>query len=90
MNWEIWGVVAGLITVSGYIPQIIKGYRTKKLEDLSYMLNIFMGFGMIMWLVYGFVITSFSVIFAQVLGVSLNVTLIWMKYYYTNINKNSS
>ncbi|MFC2134401.1 hypothetical protein ACFLTH_07265 [Bacteroidota bacterium] len=46
-----------------------------------------MGFGMLMWLVYGVVINSFSVVFAQIMGVSLNITLILMKYYYDNIYK---
>jgi len=32
MNWEIFGIMAGLITSSGFIPQIIKGYKTKKIR----------------------------------------------------------
>ncbi|MFH1181558.1 MAG: SemiSWEET family transporter [Candidatus Woesearchaeota archaeon] len=81
--WEVWGVVAGLVTSSGYIPQIIKGYRTKKLEDLSYLLNALMGLGMLMWLVYGIAIRSLAVTAANILGVSLNITLLAMKYHYS-------
>ena len=36
MNWELFGICAGLITVSGYIPQIIKGYQNKTLEDILF------------------------------------------------------
>lgn len=82
MNWEIWGITAGLITSSGFIPQIIKGYRSKSLEDLSYLLNTFLAAGMGMWLVYGIVIRSVSVIVANIIGVVLNLVLIGMKYYY--------
>jgi len=36
--WEIWGIFAGLITTSGYIPQIIKTLKTKTIEGLSFLL----------------------------------------------------
>ncbi len=88
--WEIWGTVAGLITTSGYIPQIIKGYKTKKLEDLSYFLNIFFGLGMLMWLVYGIAVDSLAIIIANVIGVTLNFIIILMKYYYHQNSLNYS
>jgi len=81
--WELWGIIAGIITASGYIPQIIKGHKTKKLEDLSYLLNTLMGFGMVMWIIYGFAINSLSVIATNILGVTLNLVLILMKYFYS-------
>ena len=83
MMWELWGVVAGLITVSRYIPQIIKGNKSKSLDDLSYFLNILMGSGMEMWMIYGIAIKSFAVVSANILGTILNVTLILMKYTYS-------
>lgn len=82
MNWEIFGTCAGLITIAGFIPQIIKGYRTKKLDDFSVWLSLLMVVGMSMWLVYGIVINSFSVIVANILGIILNVVLLGMKYLY--------
>ena len=83
MNWELFGLIAGGITVSSFIPQIIKGYRTKKLHDLSYFLGIFFSLGMIMWIIYGVHIKSLSVIISNVVGASLSFLLIIMKYYYS-------
>ena len=80
--WEIWGIAAGLITTSGYIPQIIQGYKTKSLKDLSYLLNALMGLGMLMWFIYGLSISSVPIIVANIIGVTLNATLIFMKFYY--------
>jgi len=71
-----WGIVAGLITASGFIPQIMKGYRTKRLEDLSYLLNTLIGLGMVMWIVYGIVISNIAVIATNILGAVLNLALI--------------
>jgi len=84
--WEIFGILAGLITVSGFVPQIIKGYKTKKMEDLSYFLNILIGIGMFMWIVYGIVISSIALTITNVIGVSCNITLILMKYRYSKKN----
>jgi len=84
MNLEVIGLIAAAITTSGFIPQIIKGYRTKSLEDLSYLLNLLLGSGMFLWLIYGLLIGSFSVIVANIFGVILNVTLLLMKYHYAS------
>ena len=83
MNWEIFGLVAGAITVSGFLPQIIKGYKTKSLNDLSYLLNTLICVGMLMWTIYGIVLGSLSIIVANVVGVTLNLTLLIMKYNYS-------
>ena len=83
MNWEIFGIIAGIFTVSGFIPQIVKGYRIKKLDDLSYFLSVLICIGMSMWLVYGFHIQSIAVILSNIAGVSLNLILFIMKYKYS-------
>ena len=87
MNWELWGFIAGALTLSGFIPQIIKGFQTKSLKDLSYGLNIFMGVGMFMWLIYGIQIQSISVIVSNAIAVGLNILLISMKYIYSKKDK---
>ena len=43
---EFFGLVAGAITSLGFIPQLVRGYRTKKLEDVSYYMPIVLAFGM--------------------------------------------
>jgi len=83
MNWEIFGLIAGAITICGFIPQIVKGYKTKKLGDLSYLLNIFISIGMFMWLIYGVHINSPAIIISNAIGLILNIFLILMKYYYS-------
>lgn len=83
MNWELFGLAAGAMTISGFIPQIIKGYMTKRLDDLSYLLGILISIGMLMWLFYGIHIKSISLIIANIMGVLFNLTLVFMKYIYS-------
>lgn len=82
MNWQLFGIVAGAITSFGFVPQIIQGYRTKHLKDMSYMMNGLLALGMGMWLVYGIVRKDLAIIAANVAGVTFNLTLMLMKFYY--------
>ena len=79
----VWlGILAGVITSFGFIPQLVKGYRTKKLEDVSYYMPLVLAIGMTLWLIYGIYRFDLAIIGANVFGVSCNITLIIMKRYY--------
>ena len=81
----VWlGVLAGAITSFGFIPQLVKGYRTKKLDDVSYYMPLVLCFGMLLWLIYGVFRFDLAIIGANVFGMGCNVALILMKKYYSN------
>jgi len=80
---EIFGLIAGAITSMGFIPQLIKGYRTKKLRDISYYMPAVLAFGMTMWLIYGFLIEALAVILANAFGITCCIILIVMKKKYS-------
>ncbi len=78
----VLGVVAGIMTSTGFIPQIAKGYRTKRMKDLSFLMPAVLGLGMALWLVYGFAREDAAIIFANALGVFLTAILCVMKFRY--------
>lgn len=79
----IWlGIMAGGITSLGFIPQLIKGYQTKKLDDISYLMPIVLAFGMLLWLIYGIFLSDLPIIAANIFGIGCNITLVVMKKYY--------
>jgi MtN3 and saliva related transmembrane protein len=78
------GVIAGLLTSTGFVPQLVKGYRTKKMQDVSFLMPAVLGFGMALWLVYGIIREDAAIIFANSLGVSLTAGLCLMKLSYEN------
>jgi MtN3 and saliva related transmembrane protein len=80
---EIVGLIAGAVTSMGYIPQLIKGYKTKKLEDVSYFMPGILAVGMTLWMFYGILIAAFAVIVANIFGVGCSLLLIFMKYTYS-------
>lgn len=79
------GIVAGTIVLSGFIPQIYRGWKTKRLDDLSYFMMGFIGLGMFLWVIYGFFRNDMVIILVNAVGVLLNLILIVMKFYYGKI-----
>jgi MtN3 and saliva related transmembrane protein len=79
---EVFGLIAGIITSIGFIPQIIKGHRTKKLEDVSFHMLIVLAIGMSMWFVYGFLKEASAIVIANAIGISFSFVLIIMKSKY--------
>jgi MtN3 and saliva related transmembrane protein len=80
---EILGLIAGAITSIGYLPQIYKGYKTKKLDDVSYYMPAVLAIGMTLWFIYGFFLQALAVIIANIFGVSFSIILIIMKKRYS-------
>lgn len=81
-NWTLLGLLAGFLTTMGFVPQIVKGFRTKKMEDVSSGMLLLLGTGMFLWMVYGILIDSLPVIFWNAIALSLNVVLIALKMKY--------
>ena len=80
---ELIGLTAAFITSIGFLPQIIKGYKTKKLDDISYYMPAVLAIGMTLWLIYGILIHSISVISANIFSISCSISLIIMKKIYS-------
>jgi MtN3 and saliva related transmembrane protein len=89
-GWTYLAFVAGALTSTGYIPQIIKGYRTRKLDDVSVIMPAVLGFGMFLWLIYGLAREDSAIIAANVVGASFTTLLVLMKMRYSKAGKSIS
>lgn len=78
-QWTYLAFLAGALTSTGYIPQIVKGHRTKKMEDVSLTMPLILGSGMFLWLIYGIVRADAAIIAANIVGTALTATLVAMK-----------
>ncbi len=66
MDWiQITGYTAGALTTIAYIPQVYKVWKTKKADDVSFWMYLVMFQGVLMWLIYGFFISSMPIIVAN-------------------------
>ena len=70
----IVAIAAGVLILAGWIPQIIQGYKTKKLEDVSRYLVIAIFSGAVLWLVYGIEIDDIYIIGVNIAAMFLTIT----------------
>ena len=83
MALEIFGLIAGAVTSSGFLPQLFRGYKRKKLDDVSYFMPIILAIGMTMWLIYGYLIEAIAVVIANLFGIICCLSLIFLKKRYS-------
>ena len=76
------GILAGILILSGWVPQIAKGYRTKKLTDVSSYLMILIFVGATLWLIYGMALDDVYIIGVNLAAMFLTMVLLAMKLKY--------
>jgi MtN3 and saliva related transmembrane protein len=79
MDPEIIGIIAAIFTTAAYIPQFIKVFREKNTKSLSLGMYIMITCGISMWLLYGIMIESFSLILANTITLILSAGILFMK-----------
>ena len=78
----IVAIFASILILIGWVPQIIQGYKTKKLEDVSKYLVIAIFSGAVLWLIYGISIDDIYIIGVNVAAMFLTMTVLMMKLKY--------
>ncbi|MGB2370057.1 MAG: SemiSWEET transporter [Flavobacteriaceae bacterium] len=73
---EIIGLIAAVCTTFAFVPQVMKVWKTKQTKDLSLRMYSIMFLGIILWLVYGILIDSLSIILANVVTATLVGTIL--------------
>lgn len=83
----ILGIAAGVLILSGWVDQIIKGYKTKSLKDVSKYLMLFISGGAILWLIYGIIVSDVFIIGTNIAAVFLMMIVLFMKKRYEKAAK---
>lgn len=83
MNFSFYlGIIAAVLTTAAFVPQVVKAHKTKRTSDLSLIMYITFSLGVFLWIIYGFIISSFPVIIANaaILILSLYVLILKIKH----------
>ena len=83
----IVAIVAGILILIGWVPQIIQGYKTKKLDDVSKYLLISIFSGAVLWLVYGIEVDDIYIMGVNFAAMFLTMTVLIMKLKYEKLSK---
>jgi MtN3 and saliva related transmembrane protein len=59
------GAIAGIFTTVAFFPQVWKTLKTKSAHDFSFVWLVMTLSGVLLWLVYGFLIQSISLMAAN-------------------------
>jgi len=58
---EIIGYLGGITLMISFLPQVLKSYKTKSVEDLSMNMIFFTFISTVFWLIYGYMIGSWPI-----------------------------
>lgn len=86
LSLGVLGIAAGVLILSGWVPQILKGYRTKKLDDVSKYLMILVASGAFLWLIYGIEKEDPYIIGVNVAAIVLTMIVLSMKFRYEKLS----
>ena len=76
------GYVAGILTVSSFLPQVIRSWRTRQTRDLSLGMFALLSTASSLWIVYGVITSDWPVILTNSGMVALNGALAVAKIRY--------
>jgi MtN3 and saliva related transmembrane protein len=66
MSWEILGFIAAALTAFGFLPQVIKIYKSKSVKDISLLALVQFTAGVSLWIMYGVHLKNAVIIAANV------------------------
>jgi MtN3 and saliva related transmembrane protein len=73
------GYAAAVFATGSFVPQVVKTWRTRSAEDLSWLMLATHIVGLTLWLVYGLKLRAAPIIVANAVGVLLDIFLIALK-----------
>lgn len=83
MNWTpIIGLVAGILTSSSMLPQVVKTIREKKADDVSLFMLVVLMLGVATWVVYGVMREDMPIIVTNSFSLLVNITMIILRLKY--------
>jgi MtN3 and saliva related transmembrane protein len=82
MDVQIIGIVAGILTASSLIPQVVKTIKEKKAEDVSILMLFTLQAGIILWIVYGIKRDDFPIIITNSFSLLVNITMVVLRFKY--------
>ena len=77
--FEAVGLIAACLTTSSFLPQALRIWRTRSARDVSLAMYVMMTAGNALWLIYGALIGSISMVFANATCLLMVVSVLALK-----------
>ncbi|BBL75009.1 SemiSWEET family sugar transporter [Methylomagnum ishizawai] len=79
---DLLGLAAGGLTTVSFVPQVLKIWRSKSGQDVSYGMFALFSAGVGLWLLYGYLLDAKPIIVANAITLCLALVVIVLKYHY--------
>ncbi len=89
MLWSVMGTIAAICTTVGFIPQIIRGIKTRELKDVSPTMLTLLLVGCSMWLAYGVHLKNPIIAIANGFTLSFVITIFFLRTLFNRNNARS-
>lgn len=76
------GYLAVAFQTIRYLPQVIKGFKTKKVHDISGVWLFTGTIAAILWIIYGFFIYAIQIVIANIVNLICYLCMIYQKQAY--------
>lgn len=78
------GIGAGILTAVSMLPQLIKTFKEKKVQNLSLVMILTVMSGIGCWVWYGFLRNDLPIIFTNCFSFLLNTILLFFRFKYAD------
>ncbi|MEH6754927.1 MAG: SemiSWEET transporter [Alphaproteobacteria bacterium] len=76
---DLIGGVAAVLTTIAFLPQVIKSWRSRSTRDVSLGMFLILNTGIVLWLIYGLILESRPLIYANTVTLILTGTILVLK-----------
>jgi len=76
------GYTAAAVGTLLMLPQVVKSWRTKRVEDLSLGMTVLYFLNCLLWLLYGLLITALPMIVANATALVVSIVQVVLKLKY--------
>jgi MtN3 and saliva related transmembrane protein len=80
LNSEVIGIIAGALSCTTFLPQVIKTWKSKSTKDVSLTMFLIASAGTTLWLVYGIMIKSISIIGTNIIVLFFSLTMLYLLF----------
>ena len=82
---DVIGYLGGIFIMISFVPQVIKSYKTKSVDDLSVGMILATIIGTVFWISYGFLISSNPVF---IMNTIFGIIILYQLYLKLTYSKN--
>ena len=76
---DLVGYMAAFLTTFSTVPQVVKSWRTRSVQDLSFRMLVLLCVGLVLWFVYGWLRTDWPLMLANGFTLIVWGSLLWLK-----------